>query len=162
MKTTRIFRLRFLTLLLVMAGTLLFGSHSFAELTGLAWVDGHGHIEPHLVPVNPLLPAGPKKFDLHWHIGEALGSTVIGLPPVVSQDFEPDEIFPVIPLVSNSNFNRPADSSWGFTGAIAGQPLFVIPLSVPPANEVLPRLGLASDLNIADWVGNNLTVAFNL
>lgn len=134
----------------------------FGALTGSAWTDGHGHVEAHVVPVDPMQPLGPKQFDLHWHIGEGLGSTVVGMPPIFSRDFEADEIYPVIPLVSNSNFNRPAGASWDFTGTTTGSQLFVIPLVVPPANEVLPRLGLASDLVLADWVGGNLTYQFNL
>lgn len=136
-------------------------SKSEGALTGLAWVDGHGHIDVEYAPVDPLFPLGPKEIDLHWHVGEGLGSTVLGLPAVFSQDFQPDELYAVIPLVSNSNFARPSGSIWDFTGAAAGAPLYVIPLMVPPAIEVLPRLGLASDtLTYSEW--GNLNFTFSL
>ncbi len=134
-----------------------------AALTGSAWTDGHGHIEYSYVPVDPLFPLGPKHLDLGWHIGEGFGSTIVGLPLIYSQEFEAPDIYPVVPLISNSNFLRPTGSNWDFTGTTSGSPLFVIPLMVPPQNEVLPRLGIADgSLVFADWVGGSVNVTFSL
>ncbi len=138
------------------------GQSAQAELTGAAWIDGHGEFSIDYVPVNPLQPLGPKRLDLHWHIGEGFGSTVNGFPPIVSQEFEASEIYPVVPLVSSTNFARPASSNWNFTGASTGSLLYVIPLVAPPEAEAQPRLGLNSNLAISDWVGNNINLSFSL
>jgi surface-anchored protein len=118
---------------------------------GMAWIDGHGDIGIGYELVDPLNPAGPRALSPHWHLGDGAGATVIGLPTVVDQEFEADEIVAVVPLTSN--FTNPGGTSWNFLGAAPGATVYLLPQSNPPST-VIPFIGLsAEELTQADWSG---------
>ncbi len=122
-----------------------------SAMGGMAWIDGHGDISVSYELVNPLNPAGPRVLGSHWHLGDGAGAEVIGLPPIFDQEFEADEIVPVVPLTSS--FTNPGGAGWNFLGAAPGATVYLLPQNNPPST-VIPFVGLsAEELTSADWSG---------
>lgn len=86
-------------------------------------------------------------FELHQHLHA--GAVVDGLTLVDEAEYAPDEL---VISVSNPSLPRPADSSFGFMGVIAGAPIWTLP-AVQDLDR--PFYSIASEeLDPSDFTGN--------